>query len=44
MPRTVIDVDDEMLAKAQKQLGTKTKRETVNRALALAVATTAEDR
>lgn len=42
--RTVIDVDDEMLAKAQKQLGTKTKRDTINRALAYAAAITADDR
>lgn len=31
--RTVIDVDDEALAKAAKVLGTKTKKDTVNRAL-----------
>lgn len=42
--RTVIDVDDEMLAKAQKQLGTKTKRDTINRALALAAAMSVVDR
>ena len=33
--RTVIDVDDEALAAAAKVLGTKTKVDTVNRALAL---------
>jgi Arc/MetJ family transcription regulator len=34
MTRTLIDIDDEALAAAAKQLGTKTKVETVNRALA----------
>lgn len=34
MTRTLIDVDDENLAKAAAVLGTKTKVETVNRALA----------
>ncbi len=34
MARTVIDVDDESLAAAAKVLGTSTKVETVNRALA----------
>jgi Arc/MetJ family transcription regulator len=34
MARTVIDVDDESLAAAAKMLGTSTKVETVNRALA----------
>ncbi len=33
MTRTVIDIDDEALARAAKVLGTKTKVETVNRAL-----------
>jgi Arc/MetJ family transcription regulator len=42
--RTVIDVDDEMLAKAQEQLGTSTKRDTINRALALAAAITVNER
>ncbi|GAA2378763.1 hypothetical protein Cme02nite_18640 [Catellatospora methionotrophica] len=44
MARTVIDVDDSMLAFAQQQLGTKTKRETINRALAIAAGTSADDR
>ena len=44
MTRTVIDLDDDMLAFAQRQLGTKTKRETINRALTIAAATSAEDR
>ena len=31
--RTVIDLDDDLLAAAQAELGTTTKRDTVNRAL-----------
>jgi Arc/MetJ family transcription regulator len=31
--RTIIDVDDELLAAAQSELGTPTKRDTVNEAL-----------
>lgn len=42
--RTVIDLDDDMLALAQRQLGTKTKRDTINRALAIAAGTSADDR
>lgn len=34
MARTVIDIDDEALAAAAKELGTTTKVDTVNRALA----------
>lgn len=34
MARTVIDIDDESLAAAARVLGTTTKVETVNRALA----------
>jgi Arc/MetJ family transcription regulator len=44
MARTVIDLDESMLAFAQQQLGTKTKRDTVNRALAIAAGTSADDR
>lgn len=44
MARTVVDLDDSMLAFAQQQLGTKTKRETINRALAIAAGTSADDR
>jgi hypothetical protein len=33
-----------MNGKAQRQLGTKTKRDTINRALACAAALTADDR
>ncbi|MER7515085.1 type II toxin-antitoxin system VapB family antitoxin [Streptomyces sp. NPDC126499] len=44
MSKTLVDVDDEMLAFAQRQLGTKTKRDTINRALTIAAATSAEDR
>jgi Arc/MetJ family transcription regulator len=34
MARTVVDIDDEALAAAAEELGTKTKVDTVNRALA----------
>jgi Arc/MetJ family transcription regulator len=34
MSRTVIDVDDELLAEASEVLGTATKKDTVNAALA----------
>lgn len=44
MARTIVDLDDSMLAFAQQQLGTKTKRETINRALAIAAGTSADDR
>jgi Arc/MetJ family transcription regulator len=44
MARTVVDLDDSMLAFAQQQLGTKTKRDTINRALAIAAGTSADDR
>ncbi|MBG0815311.1 type II toxin-antitoxin system VapB family antitoxin [Planomonospora sp. ID82291] len=44
MARTVIDLDEGMLTLAQQQLGTKTKRETINRALAVAAGTSADDR
>lgn len=44
MSRTIVDVDDAMLALAQQQLGTKTKRDTINQALAVAAGTNAEDR
>lgn len=44
MARTVIDLDEDMLAFAQQQLGTKTKRDTINRALTIAAGVTADDR
>ncbi|MEV0009530.1 type II toxin-antitoxin system VapB family antitoxin [Streptomyces sp. NPDC051840] len=44
MTKTLVDVDDRMLAFAQQQLGTSTKRETINRALTIAAAVTADDR
>jgi Arc/MetJ family transcription regulator len=44
MSRTVIDIDDEMLVRAQRSLGTGTKRDTVNAALELAAATDANRR
>jgi hypothetical protein len=42
MARTVVDIDVEMLARAQRSLGTGTKRETVNAALELAAAVDAD--
>ncbi|MFI8826822.1 type II toxin-antitoxin system VapB family antitoxin [Streptomyces sp. NPDC053431] len=44
MSKTLVDIDDEMLAFAQRQLGTRTKRDTINRALTIAAAISADDR
>jgi Arc/MetJ family transcription regulator len=44
MARTIIDIDDEKLARAQRALRTNTKRETVNAALELAAAIDADRR
>ncbi|OLE29901.1 MAG: hypothetical protein AUG44_02560 [Actinobacteria bacterium 13_1_20CM_3_71_11] len=44
MARTIIDIDDEKLARAQRALRTTTKRETVNAALELAAAVEADRR
>ena len=44
MSKTLIDVDDDLLDQAQAALGAKTKKETVNRALAEAVASMARKR
>jgi hypothetical protein len=44
MTRTIIDIDDEKLARAQRALRTSTKRETVNAALELAAAIDADRR
>jgi Arc/MetJ family transcription regulator len=44
MSRTVIDIDDEMLVRAQRALRTTTKRDTVNAALELAAAVDADRR
>ncbi|MFE5907530.1 type II toxin-antitoxin system VapB family antitoxin [Streptomyces wedmorensis] len=44
MSKTLVDIDDEMLAFAQQQLGTKTKRDTINRALTIAASISADDR
>lgn len=33
MPKTLIDIDEEALARAQAAFGTKSKKDTVNRAL-----------
>ncbi|MET9130690.1 type II toxin-antitoxin system VapB family antitoxin [Streptomyces antibioticus] len=44
MSRILVDLDDDMLAFAQQQFGTKTKRETINRALTMAAAISMDDR
>jgi len=44
MARTIIDIDEEKLARAQRALHTSTKRETVNAALELAAAVDADQR
>lgn len=44
MARTIIDIDDEKLARAQRALRTTTKRDTVNAALELAAALDADKR
>lgn len=44
MSRTIIDIDDEMLSRAQRALRTATKRDTVNAALELAAAVDAHRR
>jgi Arc/MetJ family transcription regulator len=44
MARTIIDIDDEKLARAQRALRTTTKRDTVNAALDLAAAVDADKR
>jgi Arc/MetJ family transcription regulator len=44
MSRTIIDIDDEKLARAQRALRTTTKRDTVNAALELAAAVDASKR
>jgi Arc/MetJ family transcription regulator len=44
MARTIIDIDDDKLARAQRALRTVTKRDTVNAALELAAAVDADKR
>ena len=44
MTKTLLDVDDDLLAEATAALGTTTKKETVNEALRLVVETTRERR
>ena len=44
MSRTVIDIDDAALARAQRALRTTTKRDTVNAALELAASVDADRR
>jgi Arc/MetJ family transcription regulator len=34
MPKTLVDVDDALLSQAQQLLGTSTKKDTINQALA----------
>jgi Arc/MetJ family transcription regulator len=41
--RTLVDIDDAVLARAAAKLGTTTKKDTVNRALELAAADTDAD-
>jgi Arc/MetJ family transcription regulator len=40
MSRTIVDVDDDVLARAQRALGTSTKKDTINQAFAVAASTT----
>jgi Arc/MetJ family transcription regulator len=42
--RTLVDIDDSLLARAAAKLGTVTKKDTVNRALELAAAQNEADR
>lgn len=42
--RTLVDIDDGLLARAAAKLGTATKKDTVNRALELAAAEDEADR
>lgn len=44
MAKTLVDLDDELLAEATIALGTSTKKDTVNEALRLAVETTRQRR
>ena len=44
MTRTIIDIDDEKLSRAQQALRTTTKRDTVNAALELAASVEANRR
>ncbi len=44
MAKTLVDIDEALLAQAQEALGTSTKKETINRALAEVVAVTARRR
>ncbi|HVF06223.1 MAG TPA: type II toxin-antitoxin system VapB family antitoxin [Frankiaceae bacterium] len=44
MTKTLIDVDDSRLAEAERVLGTKTKKDTVNAALAEVIALAARRR
>ena len=44
MARMTIDVDEAVLAAAQRRLGTGTRRDTINQALAVAAGTSTDDR
>lgn len=43
MPKTLIDIDDDLLTRAAVHLGTATKKDTVNAALGLVVRAAAFD-
>ncbi|MFF4019435.1 DUF2191 domain-containing protein [Streptomyces sp. NPDC001843] len=44
MSKFLVDIDVDKLAFAQRRLGTRTKRETIDRALTIASAISADDR
>ncbi|MFE0653671.1 DUF2191 domain-containing protein [Streptomyces sp. NPDC059534] len=44
MSKILVDIDDEMLALAQRRLGTTTTQGTIDRALAVAASISADDR
>ncbi|MFF6996153.1 type II toxin-antitoxin system VapB family antitoxin [Streptomyces sp. NPDC008313] len=44
MSKTLVDIDDDKLALAQRRLGTRTTRETIDRALTIASAISTEGR
>lgn len=43
MAKTLIDIDEDLLTRAAAELGTSTKKDTVNRALAMVVRAAAFD-
>lgn len=44
MSKTLVDIDDDLLARAAEHLGTATKKDTVNAALAMVVRAAAFER